>query len=657
MNKFLYFSMLPVLAVIIIGQASFIPIAITALWSIAFGVIYQRIRHQRVAAVAKNWQMTFMVAGLFLVFFSFGRLWGVEPGVAFLTTCLVGKCLESKSARDLIVVFNFGLFVTASLFLHSQAMWMALLVLLGLLFGFIGLFRIQTHDFVEQGAVAQSLKQDAKHVLKSVSIAIPFFILLFMFFPRLPPVWSLPIPDGQTVTGISDRMSPGDIAQISQSSALAFRVVGDMQQLPKRSGLYWRAMVLDNYDGTTWTNHSINQVFQAIPQVQYKGFVYAYLPAESGQKWVMSLEHSLPMQSNYALHHDGSIQPIQLKQELQPIKLFWLVQPQLLQQPLKPIERRIDTRFIAKNDPKAQQLAADLWVKSAQNPSRYIQLVLNWYQQNGFVYTLAPGVLTQNRIDQFLFERRRGFCEHYAASFVMLMRYVGIPARVTVGYQGGQLAPDGQSWEVRQLDAHAWSEVWLDGAWQRVDPTAIIAPQRIDNGMQNYVGQNRAIWGSRSAWQTQSFEWMKSARIWSDYMSYQWQSKVVGYDADAQKNWLEKLGFHSAFSGVLLLIYGFGLLGMVFAAWYFGRRYYAVPPFERALHRFNRFLPLPLQREQAETIQHWMQRLSAIGTQPCFLQAAQLYVRVHYANEQDAKQLKQFRGLLKECTNALKAQR
>ena len=665
MNRFLYFAVLPVLTVIIVGQASFMPIAITLLWTAALLLLAFRIRRHQVAAIATFWQTAFALTGVLLIYLQFGRFWGVEPGVAFMTSCLFAKCLESKSPRDLIVVFNFGLFVTASLFLHSQAMWLAALVFVGLVFGFIGLFRIQTADFVASGMVAQSLKQDAKHVLKSVSIAIPFFVLLFMFFPRLPPVWSLPVPENKAVTGISDRMSPGDIAQLSQSSALAFRIIGDMQQLPKRNGLYWRAMVLDDYDGTTWTSHPINQKLQFIPQRQYTGFEYQYLAAQAGQKWVMSLEHSVPMQADYAVFHDGRIEPVQIKQQTQPIRLFWLLKPELLQQPvssqpsappqLSVLEQRLNTAFIAQNDPKAQALAQTLWRQSAQNPKRYMQLLLNWYQRNGFVYTLAPGVLTQNRIDQFLFERRRGFCEHYASSFVMLMRYVGIPARVVVGYQGGQLAPDAKSWEVRQLDAHAWSEVWLDGAWQRVDPTAIIAPQRIDDGMQNYAGNNTAVWGDAPAWQKQSYAWLKTARVWSDYASYQWQSKVVGYDVDQQKNWLHKLGLSSSYSGVVIIILGFVSLGLAFGLYVVGQRYYAVPPFERALQHFNRQLPAQLRRQQGQTIQAWMQQLEQIAPQTCFKQAADLYALVHYADQADAGQLQQFKQLLKDCANAIKS--
>lgn len=653
-NRYVYFAMLPLLAVVILGQVSFVPWPLTLFWFGVWLVLFWRVRQGQLAALATYWQMTFLILSLLLIWAQFGRLWGVEPGVAFLSTCLFAKCLESKTARDLIVVFNFGLFVCASLFLHSQAMWLAALVLVGLISGFIGLFRIQTYQFVTQGLLIRSLKQDALHVLKSVSIALPFFVLLFMFFPRLPPVWSIAIPENKAVTGLSDTMSPGDIAQLSQSSALAFRIVGDMTQLPQRTDLYWRAMVLDRYDGTTWRSHELNQTPQSIPQTKLQGFAYEYLPAQAGPKWITGLEYSVPLNSRYALRRDGSIQPLQLKQDSQPIALFKLQHPYFLQQASSNLELQLNREFVRQSDPKAQALAAQLWQRSAKNPDIYVQLVLQWYKQHQFVYTLSPGILTYNRIDQFLFEQRRGFCEHYASSFVMLMRYVGIPARVTVGYQGGQLAPDAKSWEVRQLDAHAWSEVWIDGQWQRIDPTAIIAPQRIDDGMQNYASINSSLRGDHSALRIQSYEWLKNARIWSDYLSYQWQSKVVGYDVDAQKNWLQKLGVKNTYYAVLIIFIGFLCLGIGFFLWHLYQQHQQVSPLQRQFLQLNRKLPIALQRQPAETIQHWMQRLHSQNGNEDFLEISQLYTQLYYAEAGNNKVIfQQLRRLLKDCANAL----
>jgi transglutaminase-like putative cysteine protease len=418
-----------------------------------------------------------------LIYLNYQTLLGVEAGVAFLSTCLFAKSLEAKNTRDLLIVFNFALFVSASLLLHSQAFWMAVLVFSAFVICLMGLYRIQTGLFNQHQLLSNQLKNDVKQILKFVGIATPFFIILFIFFPRLPPLWAIPIQKNQATTGISDRMSPGDIAQLSQSSALAFRVVADMRQLPDRQELYWRALVLDEYDGTTWTSSFYNQQIKSVTS-NSQGVAYQYLAADEQANWIMGLEYSIPQERYLQLYQDDSIRPSKLIKRNQPIQMFWLGRTSTSSTLLSSRQIEFNTRFDEDRDEKAQQLAHQLFEQSQRLPEKYIKTVLNWYRKNNFVYTLTPGTLSGDRIDQFLFSSRKGFCEHYASSFVMLMRYAGIPARVVTGYQGGQFALDGESWEVRQLDAHAWSEVYLDGEWQRIDPTAMIAPQRIDSGMQ-----------------------------------------------------------------------------------------------------------------------------------------------------------------------------
>ena len=172
----------------------------------------------------------------------------------------------------------------------------------------------------------------------------------------------------------------------------------------------------------------------------------------------------------------------------------------------------------------------------------------------------------------------------------MLMRYVGIPARVVTGYQGGQLAPDGKSWEVRQLDAHAWTEVWIDQRWQRFDPTAMVAPQRIDDGMQNLISQDERVWASNSGWTSQRNVWLTKLRVWSDYASYQWQSKVVGYNAESQQGWLAKLGLSSVYSSVIILISGIGILILLYIIKIYLKARQLQSPFDYSIQQFNQTL-------------------------------------------------------------------
>lgn len=659
-NAKIHTSIVLTLSLILIAQMAFIPVLLSIIFAISILCIWIYLKRQQPFPKIGTFLLTVLALGS--IYLSYQSFIGVEAGVAVLSTFLFAKSLESKNRRDLIILFNFALFVAASSFLYSQSFGMAIVIVLCLISCLIGLYRIQTSEFEQEPTTQRAaLQQDAKHVAKFILYAIPFFILLFIFFPRLPPLWHIPIPENKGVTGISDSMSPGDIAELSQSSALAFRIIGDVSKLPPRSELYWRALVLDEYDGQRWTSSFVNQqplMRQPMDSSPVPvGWNYQYLAADPSVFWIMGLEKSIPVERRYYNRQDWSIVPRRLTQRVEPIPLQWMgtqYDPQAVGQYLA----RINTQVQRRLDPQAQQLAQRLYMQSAEDPRRYVQNVLNWYQQNNFVYTLKPGQLGQNRIDEFLFNSRQGFCEHYASSFVMLMRYVGIPARVVTGYQGGELAPDRKSWEVRQLDAHAWTEVWLDQKWQRFDPTAMIAPQRIDGGMQNLLSQDERVWSNNSTWTSQNNQWMTKMRVWSDYASYQWQSKVVGYNAESQQNWLSKLGLSSVYSSIVVLLGSIALLILAYILRIYLKARQAQSPFDRAIQQLNQSLADDLKKQPAETFHHWMQRLSQqvkVENQSAFIEAIRIFEKYLYSGaELTDQELKKFKDLLKTCADSLK---
>ena len=657
-------SILITLLLILMAQVLFNPALLSLICALIILCLFYSLKDQS-KALSRIWTFVLTFSALAVIYFNYQTFIGIDAGVAILSTFLFAKALESKNKRDVIILFNFAMFVSASSFLYSQSIWMALIVLLCLLGCLIGLYRLQTHEFKPQQNQSRAWQSDAKHVGKLLILALPFFILLFMFFPRLPPLWAIPVPVQKNVTGMSDSMSPGDIAELSQSSSLAFRIIGDMSQLPSRNELYWRALVLDQYDGRTWTSSFINEQPVANQAIQKSkdSFNYHYLAADPHIMWVMGLEKSRPLQRKYQLKQDGRITPLREILQNQPIALQWLGKAQTQEEGLYTTRllQQVNTKIPERLDEQSRQFALDMYRQSGQQPERYISNILQWYKSHDFAYTLNPGLLGENRIDEFLFQSRRGFCEHYASSFALLMRYVGIPARVVIGYQGGQLAPDRASWEVRQLDAHAWTEVLLHGKWQRFDPTAIIAPQRIDGGMQNYIESDRSVLGNKEQkWKYRQFAVMKNMRIWSDYASYQWQSKVVGYDAEKQQGWLSKLGIKSAYASGIIMVLSILLVVMVYFIWIFYRNSQSVSAYDRAIQQFSKQLESTLHKQPAETFYSWMLRLAERTEQEqqqIFAQTAQHYQQQRYSFMQNPQQIKQFREMLKTCADALKKNR
>ncbi|TCB36880.1 DUF3488 domain-containing protein [Acinetobacter sp. ANC 4910] len=665
-NSSVKLTILLSLSLILMAQAVYLPIMLLVILLITIATLFIHFRQTELHAFSKLWTGLGVLAALASIYFSYRTFIGIEAGVAILTTFLFAKALEIKNTRDVIIIFNFALFVAASSFLFSQSILMASIVFACLVSSFMGLYRLQTSGFKHQDRITVGFQQDLKHVAKFIGLAVPFFVLLFLFFPRLPPLWHIPIPENKAVTGMSDRMSPGDIAKLSQSSALAFRILGDMSKLPPRSELYWRAMVLDHYDGQTWSSSPFNQQNynseNQTRQLQHAQFTYRYLAADPQSSWVMGLDQSIPNNPQYSLKNDGSIVPNRAVQLNEPIDLQWLAKSRL--QDISndyPIVKKTTTEYPVNLDIRAQKLAQQLFEQAGRDPERYIHHVIDWYKHQHFAYTLQPGLLGQNRIDDFLFQSKQGFCEHYASSFTLLMRYVGLPARIVVGYQGGELAPDGKSWELRQLDAHAWTEVELNGKWMRVDPTAIIAPQRIDTGMQNYMDAEQNVWGAeRSNVRYQQYALLKKMRIWSDYASYQWQSKVVGYNAESQQSWLTKLGIHSTYTMVMVLVLSILSLLTGYFLFIFYLRWKNTSEIERLLWRFSKGLQYDLRKQEFETIPVWMQRLSErkelVDTQ-VFKNTAQLHQKIMYAPQHSQQEIEQFGKMLKTCALVLKNKR
>ena len=665
------------LGLILVAQVAFSPLYLSFVFVLMMLVLFLHFKKQKQdqnAQLSKWLKMGLVGLALVAIYLSYGSFIGVEAGTAALAVFLFGKSLELKNKRDLIIFFNFALFVSASLFLYSQSIWMALMVVCCLVSCLFGLYRIQTTEFKQvPQQILSAARHDIGHIFKFIGLAVPFFIILFLFFPRFPPLWHVPIASDQGVTGISDRMSPGDIAELSQSSALAFRIIADLKQLPAQHELYWRAMVLDEYDGTTWTSHVSNQYsFQINRQnLDSPGIRYQYLAADQRQKWVTGLEKTIPLERRLNLHQDYSITPNRLVQRNQPISLLWVGQDfNNVNLELNDAQKKRYTLYPQHLDQQAQALAKRLFDQSQSDPNRYVENVIQWYRQQQFKYSLQPGRLGNHRVDEFLFKSKEGFCEHYASSFVMLMRYVGIPARVVVGYQGGQAAPDEQSWEVRQLDAHAWTEVFLNQQWIRVDPTSIIAPQRLDLGMQNYLSNDQSAFGDEqfSNFKYQQFSALKQLRIWSDYASFQWQEKVVGFDSERQKKWMSLLGIKSNYAFGILIIAGLFAVGVIYyLVWRF-RTFNQQTRINRILNRFTQKLSVDQHNRKGESFKSWMLRLAheASLTESKMVvdenfdlsselgMLTNLHHEIVYLNQDSKENLDQFEFLLNRYTNILK---
>ncbi|WP_435949459.1 transglutaminaseTgpA domain-containing protein [Psychrobacter sp. DM8] len=497
-------------------------------------------------------QMLGFLLGLVGLWLTYNTAFGLDMGVAFLVLCLVSKLWELYKRRDAYVVLNLSLFVLAALFLMDQGLLTTLQVVLGTLAVLLAFIALNDDG---------NLRGDGR--MRTLGVlgvgALPLLVVLFLFFPRLPPLWSVQLSGQQATTGVSDSMSPGDFANLSQSTALAFRVEF-AQGRPPQEELYWRGLVFSDFDGITWRPSPSRQQWQwesarQMPPWLVNAFAtaadatklapvnYEIILEPTQQRWLFGLDYPFTQQQDTAVTSDFTL----LKDEPVTQQLRYDVlryAPMRIDPVLSDNDRRINLALPNDGNPKSRALAQQLFAQAGSDPVRYMGAIERWINQTEFRYTLAPPRLNQNRIDEFLFDTKAGFCEHYSSSFTFMLRAAGIPARVVAGYQGGAPSRSGNVWEVRQMDAHAWTEVWLAGqGWVRVDPTAFVAPERVEQGM-DALTQSRgaAMFGDGAGAQLsyQQYQVLQSLRRLSDQASYYWQKDIVGYDQDSQASSLLK---------------------------------------------------------------------------------------------------------------------
>lgn len=631
--------------------------------------------HQRLFGQAKSRQKILQVlvflAGIFGIFQSYHTLLGIEAGTAFLVMCLLGKLFEVNAWRDVYVVLTFGLFITAAQFLFDQDLMTAVWATFSTLAILLAMAKQNTASHVnikpdqelsntDKSSVFISNRSSSRILALIVMQAIPLMVILFIFFPRMPPLWTIHLNQGQSQTGISDSMSPGDIADLSQSSELAFRAIFQDGQIPRRSDLYWRGLVLGTFDGRTWrptpdpklktiaygAKPAPSWVMQNIDFKNTEPKQYQLIVEPTQQSWLFALDLPFSLDSQAGLTREYILRA---SDDIVMQTTFHLYQFDVNKTDAElPDWLAQDTLQLPLNtNPKTRAFATQLFARTQRNPEQYANAVMAWYRHENFSYTLRPPTLDGDRIDQFLFKTRQGFCEHYASSFTFLMRAAGIPARVVVGYQGGQIGRDGKTLEIRQMDAHAWSEVWLAGrGWVRFDPTAMIAPERVTRGMDALTAQNPNLFGNGLAGSMRynQFRMLGKARAWMDYARYVWQQKVVGFDQENQENFLFKvLGFRSQMMQILIMfgLFVSVLLIVVGVMWW--RRRPVWHPLDAPLIRLSKkFEKQDLSRQPDEGILQWLTR---IGNFPHYHAQAEalaaIYSQARYAGEMDDAKIAQ----------------
>ena len=412
------------------------------------------------------------------VYSVFGRVTGQNAGIALLVLMLALKLTEMRSRRDVMVVVFLMYFLLVTHFLFSQEIWTIAYLFLSVVA--ITSLLVDVHHPGEPLPIRASLRIGGRMILHS----LPLMVLFFVLFPRIPgPIWGLPADAGPSRSGLSDSMSPGDISNLMLSEEIAFRVRFEGAPPPK-DRLYWRGPVFREFNGRAWNQSPGDLIDRSSPAAELTGDVTRYeLTLEPMRNhWLFALDmpdpRSLPARSRFDRMGSVVVEAPSIERRL----VRWTSYTRYTLEPaLRDRDRERDTRLPQNSNPRAVALAQS-WRAQGQSDPQMVDTALAMFRDQEYFYTLVPPKLGRHSVDEFLFETRRGFCEHYSSAFAVLMRAAGVPARIVTGYQGMESNAYGAYYVVRQSDAHAWNEVWLQGrGWVRVDPTSMIPSSRIES--------------------------------------------------------------------------------------------------------------------------------------------------------------------------------
>ncbi len=336
-------------------------------------------------------------------------------------------------------------------------------------------------------------------------------------------------------------MTPGSLSNLILSDAVAFRVrfVGN-QPLPKQ--LYWRGPVMWDFDGRTWT---APRVLYGTPEFTAHGppIAYEVTLEPHNKRWLFALELPGKVPPRAFASADFQLYAVAAGEHARALRddLF----PRLQLRPDRGPRRAAARAAPCRRDPtRARRPSAHELRARHQDDRAVMQAVLTRFRNEKFFYTLTPPLLGKDDpVDEFLFETRSGFCEHYSSAFAVLMRAAGIPARIVTGYQGGEVNLLGNYLIVRQAEAHAWTEVWLrNEGWVRVDPTAAVSPLRVESGISAAVPRTDPL----PLFVRGDFAALRQLRLTWDLMANTWNQWVLGYTPERQRLLLSRVGIDDA---------------------------------------------------------------------------------------------------------------
>jgi transglutaminase-like putative cysteine protease len=573
------------------------------------------------------------------VWLEYRTLFGRQSGILLLMLFSGLKLLETRSHRDAAVAGFLGYFLIITNFLYTQTIPIAALAGVALV--------VITTTLIGFSAPQRALRDNVRSAGLLLAHAAPAALVLFLLFPRVQgPLWGLPQDAYAGMTGLSDTMSPGNLASLAQSDAIAFRA--EFQGRSPPSALrYWRGPVLWNFDGRTWTLGPNYLVDFTPPRGGRATYRYEVVIEPHNRHWLFALETAATLPERARISHDGQVISNSPVRERLRYDLDSVIEPEPQAGDNEGNLRRA-LRVPPGFNPRATALAAQ-WRAESAGDEAVLARAIEFLRQGRYAYTLEPALLGSHSVDEFLFVTREGFCEHFSSAFVFLMRAAGIPSRVVTGYQGGELNPVDNIITVRQSDAHAWAEVFLGRrGWVRIDPTAAAVPGRVENGLARAVPQSAAL----PLMMRPQLEWLRGARDRWEAVAHKWNVWVLGYNPERQRELMSLAGIREAdWRTLTAALFSFlGVMTLILLAWSL-RRLARPDPVQRAWRAFcQKLAKRGVERAAHEGPRDYAARAARAipAARTSILRIGALYIGLRYGAQPSAGGATRLRKLVRE---------
>jgi protein-glutamine gamma-glutamyltransferase len=573
------------------------------------------------------------------VWIEYRTLFGRQSGILLLMLFSGLKLLETRTHRDAAMAAFLGYFLVITNFLYTQTIPTAMAMALALF--------LLTATLVGFSAPQRPVRANLRTSAILLAHAAPAALALFLLFPRVQgPLWGLPQDAYQGMTGLSDTMSPGTLSSLALSDSIAFRA--EFQAPPPPQAMrYWRGPVLWDFDGRTWSIGASFLVEFVPPRGGRASYRYEVVLEPHNRHWLFALETAASLPERSRMGFDGQIVTASPVRARLRYELASVIDPEPQPRESDRALRRA-LRLPQAPNPRARALAAE-WRAASADEAGVLNRAISHLREGGYQYTLEPPLLGDHPVDEFLFETKAGFCEHFSSAFVFLMRAAGIPARVVTGYQGGELNPVDSIVTVRQSDAHAWAEVFLPASgWVRIDPTAAAVPGRLESGMARAVPQATGL----PLLLRPELEWLRGVRDRWEAAAHKWNVWVLGYNPERQRDLMASIGVRDAdwrtLTATLFAI--LGAMTLVLLAWSL-RRLARPDPVQKAWRAFCRKLAARgVEREPTEGPRDYASRAARAlpANRRNILSIGALYIALRYGAQASAAGVAQLRRLVRE---------